>query len=247
MPNIWDFQRELLGKSIAANQNHAKRFAVKSLSAIERNSGAYQGDAKVNGKPQPMLIVRMKPTECRITVFPDAQLFVGDYVDVFSDRWLVTEFFMDENTNRFAKALLCNHLFRFQNAGPDIIERWGVVLDSSYLNQNDRQLPLETGWYRAYLPLDSQTERIFIDKRFAFGKTFNQRQEEVLSVMKVVWLDSTTANLSEGDSLLKMRLEIDAFNTQADNLVEMVCDYITGGSGSDFGPNHNLSWRNQIK
>jgi len=245
--DIWEMQRRLLGGSIQGKQNNAGRFAVSSLTAIERNSTAYQADSLRNGEPQPMLIVRMKPTECKITLFPDTQLFVGDYVDCFSDRWLVTEVFTDENMNRFAKALLCNHLFRFQNATPEVIERWGVVLDSNYLNQTDRQLPLETGWYRVYLPLDSHTERIFIDKRFALGKTFNNRQEQILSVMKVVWLDSTTANLSEGDSLLKMRLEIGAFNPQIDSVDEMICDYIATNDSVAIPTHKKSSWRTQIK
>jgi len=254
--DIWEMQRRLLGGSIRGKQNNAKRFAINSLTAIERNSAAYQADAMRNGEPQPMLIVRMKPTECKITLFQDMQLFVGDYVDCFDDRWLVTEVFTDENTNRFALGLLCNHLFRFQNAMTEIIERWGVVLDSNYLNQTDNRLPLETGWYQAFLPLDDKTKRIFIDKRFALGKAFNKRGEQILSVMKVVWLDSTTANLSEGDSLLKLRLEIGSFNPQTDNVAELVCDYITSppdtndnGNDGETTPTapQKLSWRSQIK
>jgi len=259
--SIWEKQQRLLGDSITARQNHATRFAVKSLTALERNSAAYQADAMRNGEPQPMLIVRMRPTECRVTVLPNMELFVGDYVDCFNDKWLVTEVFTDENSNRFARALLCNHLFRLQNATPEIIKRWGVVLDSNYLSQTDRQLPLETGWYRAFLPLDEYAKRIFIDKRFALGKAFNKRQEEILSVVKVVWLDSTTANLSKNDSLLKMRLELDTFNAQADNVAEMLCDYIASNvddSNNIDNENANnngstlvtaqqkLSWRRQV-
>jgi len=250
--DIWEKQRQLLGESVTSRQNHARRLAVESLTAIERNSAAYQSDAKRNGELQPMLIVRMKPTECRITLFPDMQLFAGDYVDCFSDRWLVTEVFTDENTNRFAKARLCNHLFKFQNDTPDIIERWGVVLDSNHLNRNERQLPLENGWYQGYLPLDENTKKLYIDKRFALGTAFNNRGEQILSVIKVVWLDQTTANLSEGDSLMKLRLEIDVFNPQADNINKMICDYIsvkdnTAGTDASIMPQKTQSWRTQIK
>jgi len=249
--DIWETQKRLLGESVKSRQNHARRLAVKTLTAIERNSAAYQADAKRNGELQPMLIVRMKPTECRITLFPDMQLFTGDYVDCFSDRWLVTEVFTDENTNRFAKALLCNHMFKFQNGTADIIKRLGVISDSNHLNRNERQLPLENGWYQGYLPLDDDTKKIFVDKRFALGTAFNNRGEQILSVIKVVWLDQTTANLSEGDSLMKLRLEIDVFNPQADNINKMICDYIpsnssTDGDGETISLKKKQSWRTQI-
>jgi len=224
--DIWKSHSEKLKGELSSSQKHPVRFTQSSLSYIARNSAALQEGALRNGAEQPMLIVRMKTKECKITVFPGDEIFAGDYVDCFGERWLVIESYTDEHGIQFSKAWLCNHLFKFQNRSGKVIERRGVIDDGSYSASSDKRLPLEEGFFRAYLPLDEDTEKIFIDQRFAIGTAYNAKQELILSTVKVGWIDKQSGNSGAGSHLLRLRLETDIYNAQADNFEKMICNYV---------------------
>jgi len=225
MRNVLNKQIELLGDSVQAKQNHVEQFARNSLLIIERNSAALLKDALLNDEPHPLLVVRLKPKEIRITMRDGDEIFAGDYVDAFGERWLVVERFVDEHSIRFARAWLCNVSIRFQNNTSEIHERRVVLDDGSYVVGGSQALPLEQGRWRMFLPFDEATNRIYVDKRFAIGHEFNRQQEEILTVLKTVFIDRASGNLSEGDKLLKLRMENDVFNRERDKIDEMVCDF----------------------
>jgi hypothetical protein len=218
---------QMLADKVIAGQENVRRFAQNSLTAIERNSATYQADTLRNGEPQPMLIIRMQEHECRITAMQGGEVFVGDMIDCFSEKWLVMEAYTDEHGVRFAKAWLCNHLFKFQNHTPDIIERWGVLDDGRYISHNEKRLPLEDAFHRVYLPFDEDTQKLHIDKRLALGTTFNENQRQILQVGKIVWADNVSSK-----GLLKLRLDKDVYSRQTDNIDLQICDYLEGDGGT---------------
>jgi|GEM_PF-1398592 len=241
MSNVWETQKDFLQQGIKANQESVKRMAQKSLGIIERNSSASQEEALRNGEPQPMLIVRMKTKEIKITAFVGDELYVGDIVDCFSEKWLVMEAFTNENGIRYGTAWACNHIFRFQNGTQTVLERHGIIDDGNYITgaKAYTQLPLEQGYYRVYLPLDEDTKKIFVNKRFAIGNTYNERLEPILSVIRAVWIDPKSRCVGDGSHLLSIRMERDVHNAQEDNAEEMVCNYISATAPSSDPPPGN--------
>jgi hypothetical protein len=184
-----------------------------------------------------MLISRVKTNECKITIIPGDNLFSGDLIDWISEKWLVIETYIDEYDITYGKAFLCNHLFRFQTKTPEVIEKLGVLDNGTYISKNENRLPLPDGQYTAYLPLDDETEKIYIDKRFAISTLYDKNYDCILSVGKVSWIDKKTDNLGRGSHLLKMRLENDVFNKGADSTKELICDYISDKEPTPILPN----------
>jgi len=247
MSNVWQKQNELLGGSVQAKQNHVGQFARNSLITIERNSAALQKDALLNDEPHPLLAVRLRTKEIRITMRDGDKIFAGDYIEAFNERWLVVEKFIDEHGIRFARAWLCNVLFRFQNGNSEIHERRAVLDDGTYVSsQGSGTLPLEQGRWRVYLPHDEATHNIFVDKRFAIGKEVNQKLEEILTVIKIVFIDRASGNLSEGDHLLKLRMENDVFNRQNDCVENMICNFIEDSTITVIGQKPLVASRRRL-
>ncbi|MFA5625810.1 MAG: hypothetical protein WC966_12310, partial [Bradymonadales bacterium] len=155
---IWDLNREMLEADTRSGQEDAKLLAQSGLIDIETNSAALHPGAKRNGVEQPVLAVRWKTKECKVTARLGDELYAGDVLDLFNEKFLVVETYIDECEILRGKAYLCNHLFRFQN-GKDatIIERYGVIDDGSYSSKDDKQIPTEAGSYKVYMPLDNDT------------------------------------------------------------------------------------------
>ena len=237
MSNIFARRKEMAAQEIRGNKSFVRRFAADSLAVIGRNSAAFQSGAKRNGFKQRMLIVRMKTKECKITALSGQELYAGDYIECFNEKWLVVETFTDENGVLYGKAWLCNFVFKFQNGTQRVVLKDGIIDDGSYAGKNEQRIPLEEGFYRAYLPIDADTVKIFIDKRFAIGTAHTSKMKEILSVVRVVWLDKQTYNLGAGSHLLRMRLKDDVFNEQEDSVGNMICNYIKDNAqGSLFEP-----------
>ena len=226
--SIWDNQREFLDHAIRANQESVKRRAQKSLDVIDRNSAANQEDALRNGEPQPMLIVRTRTDRIQITCFMGDELNGGDYIDVFGDKWLVLEVFTNELGIRHGTAFACNIKLRFQNGTPEILERWGVHRHVSVIREDER-LPIEQGFYRIHFPLDADTEKFFVGKRFAMGTGYNEHLEKILTVIRIIWIDPNSYSIGKGNNLLTLRMERGVYNPTTDNMEELICDYIAGG------------------
>jgi len=224
---VWELFNDVLKSETQASRENAKKLAQSSLPIIGLNSSALHTDAKINNVEQPILAVRTKAKECKLTARIGDEFCSGDLVEVFSEKWLILETYRDECDILYGKAILCNHLFRFQiGNNPTIIERYGVIDDGSYLSDSNKQIPLETGYYRIYLPLDDYTSKIHIGKRFAIGTNYDKKGNEILSVIKVSWIDKKSYNIGQGSHLLVLRAEQDQYDRNRDNLSLSICDFI---------------------
>lgn len=225
--NIWELQAKILNSEVQSEQSSARIAAKEGLLSIEANSGALQPNAKRNGIEQPILAVRLKAKECKITARDGDEFYAGDILDLFNEKFLVMETYIDECEILRGKAYLCNHLFRFQN-GKDatIIERYGVIDDGSYSTRDDKQIPTETGSYKIYMPLDDDTDKIFKGKRFAIGTGYNEDLKQTLTVIKVSWIDKKSNNLGDGSHLLVMRAERGEYQEADDSISQSICNFI---------------------
>lgn len=232
--SIWELQKEILGSDIQSDSESAKQLAQSSLMDIETNSPALQSNATRNGVKQPILAVRWKTKECKVTARLGDELYAGDILDLFNEKFLVMETYIDECEILRGKAYLCNHLFRFQN-GKDatIIERYGVIDDGSYSSKDDKQIPTEVGSYKVYMPLDSDTDKIFKGKRFAIGVGYDKELKQTLTVVKVNWIDKKSNNLGDGSHLLAMRTERDEYQEGNDSITQSICNFIETDNGEE--------------
>lgn len=198
-----------------------------------QSSVNYVSDGTRNGEKQRFVVTPTKLRyKCNIEAFPDEELFAGDVIHCFDEHWIVTDTTVTNPMQVIGTMWLCNHKFRFQNHTSEIIERWGV-LDSgvfSTTKKGGEELQYKDVQYKIYLPLDEDTEKIYIDKRLATSTIiYNEYGEPMLDVYEITRVDPISQNYGKGSHLLVLNVRNAAnYDKERDNLEEYICDYISG-------------------
>lgn len=182
-----------------------------------------------NGVEEDFLITRTDKTErFKITAFPGNELNIGDYIEVWGETFLVYQTRVQDTLNVTGILWLCNHKFRWQNFDSTIIERWGILDSGVYSTtiRGEDEVKYTNKQYKMILPLDEDTRKIHLDKRFAVDKMFDRNGKEILNVYQITGYDATSENFGDGAHILYLNLRSDEYNDDTDNVEEMICDYI---------------------
>lgn len=200
--------------------------AVSTLTETLEENDAYQPNSKVNGRIQGLIVTRKKTNISKVTVIPGDNLCIGDLVYVFGEYWICMEAYVDEYGITHAEIWMCNHLFRYQDGSGSIIEKYAIIDDGSYTKSSDKVINVPEGKYVCYVSNDDFNCGLYIDKRLAIDITFDEKGKSILLAGKIVWLDAKSKNFGEGSHLLAFTLEKDLYNPEADNVDEMICNFI---------------------
>ena len=189
----------------------------------------FHHDALRNGVQQGLLLTRGGEQHTyNVICMPGDELFAGDTIDVFGEKWLVMEARADATTHKTGVMQQCNKLFKFQNPGDTTIyERWGYIDISGYSSSFGNNTKLQKGEEQAavFLPLDAATERIFVDKRLSHFVGYDYDGSRILGVLKVTGVHPHAESFNRGDHLLMLKVVRDLFAPTSDNLELEVCDY----------------------
>lgn len=225
----WDIYDDFLKQKRYVSKNHNIEYAQNSLYDLANNDASFQKDATRNGELQPLLALREADNTCKITIMPEDEMFVGDIVGCYGEHWIVVDVYTDEYGITTGTMWLCNHLLKFQNYGSDILETYCVIDDGTYSKLTQKSITTAEAQYSMYLPLNSDTEKFYIDKRFAISDMYNKQGQKVLQVMQATWIDKIYQSGGKGNHLLKIRLQSDVYDANKDSVEHMVCDYIDKG------------------
>jgi len=190
---------------------------------------AYQEDCLRNGAPQRFMITRTDtPYKCGITAFPGEELYPGDIITAFDEHWIVYQTRVANPIQATGVIWLCNHLFRWQNGTPEIVERWGVLDAGVYSTTKTGGYEVNTPdvQYKIYLPLDQDTRRLYVDKRIATNIRYDASGKEILEVYKLTRVDPTSQAYGRGAHLLLLHARSDDYIAEHDSLEERICGYI---------------------
>ena len=182
-----------------------------------------------NGVEEDFLIQRTDKTErFKITAFPGNDLNIGDYIEVWGEIFLVYQTRVQDTLNKTGILWLCNHLFRWQNFTPEIVERWGILDSGVYSTtiRGEDDVKYKNKQFKMILPLDDDTKKLYVDKRIAVDKMYDRNGNEILNVYQITGYDSTSENFGEGSHILYLNLRSDEYDDDADNLEEVICNYI---------------------
>ncbi|MBQ0099488.1 MAG: hypothetical protein KBS91_02945, partial [Firmicutes bacterium] len=137
------------------------------------------GNAKIkrNGHYQNFVVSKTQVNyKYQISAFPDEELHIGDVIDYNDEKWIVTETRIGSPLQTVGIMWLCNIELAFQNGTKDIIKR-PAVLDagvySTTKNGND-EIQYVDKQFKLYLPYDEDTKKLFVDKRIAVDKRYDQ-------------------------------------------------------------------------
>lgn len=194
-----------------------------------RESPDYQPDAKRNGNPQPMVFTRGGEDHgYNVICLPGDELFAGDIIDAFDEKWIVMRARADTTTHKVGVMYQCNKLLRFQNFDEKIYERWSYVDVSGYSSSFNNSASMQSSAEQMilYLPCDAATEKIYVDKRLSLNVGFDRYGRKLLDVVRVTGVNPIAESFNRGDHILMLKVERDLYDPEADNLDLEVCDYM---------------------
>ena len=115
-----------------------------------------------------IVIATKKDNEKKIKVRPDDTFELGQIVDCFNEKWLITS--IDPKTDFCTSGLMmeCNYTLKFQNLTYDIVSYPCVVLNASQYNSGidkNKTLTIGSNQFMVYLPLNDETKQLTYDKR----------------------------------------------------------------------------------
>lgn len=199
------------------------------------NNLGYHDDIIYNdeARPRRFLVQRTESyNKVKLTAFPDEPLFSGDLLQCGDEKLLVTGTYLLNNVQTVGIAWVCNITLRFQNGTSEIIEIPAALDDGTYSTTigMEKNIQYLNKKLRIYVPYNEDTKRIFIDKRFAIGKTCDKYFNELLTVYKVVGINHSSVSFGKGAHLLELTIDSDNYSPSKDNVEKMICDYISPSS-----------------
>lgn len=199
--------------------------AVDNFLAGMVDDPGYQADALVEGTQTPILTSRTSALECEIKAAPGTDLHTGDLVQCLGEDWIVVELYADKVGILNGVMWICNNIIRFQNHSSPVNRRLCIIDDGSYSKRSsDPMVYVPNNTYKMYLAIDAATLKLYIDKRLALGKIYDQNLSEVLEVYKIIGIDLRSQNLGEGSHLMMVTLQRDVYNEETDSLEDLLCD-----------------------
>jgi hypothetical protein len=207
---------------------------ARTLQASMEKSLNYVGPkckskARRNGVEQGFVVtISESRYKYKISALPGEDLFCGDVIECFGEHWIVVETRVASPLYTSGLMWLCNFALRFQNGSSTIHERHAVLDSGVYSTslQGTEHIQSTDKQFKAYIPLDRATERLFIDKRVAVNRAYNADAEEILTCFKVVGVDTISRAYGSGGHLLTLNLRSSEFDPQKDSISAMICDYI---------------------
>lgn len=241
---MYEVYKTYLGGSGMTRYQRIVETARNDLLSHAQDNPDYHGDTKRNGIDQPFILTRGgEQFTYNMICLPGDDLYAGDIIDAFDEKWIVMEARADATTHKTGVMHQCNHLFRFQNFTSDIVERWGYIDQSGYSSQvtGTNQMQKAEEQFAIYMPYDDETAKIFVDKRIASHVGYDKFGRKILVTFKVTSAAPNTFSYNKGDHLLGIKVIRDVYSETTDNLEEGICDYIAPGSNTSEPPTPNLA------
>lgn len=246
----WEVYEKLLTARGDSAKDRIANTSIEHFRSVAPRSAGYEPDCKRNGTAQRFLVDRTQTAyKYDFIAFPGESIETGDLIECDGHMFIICE--PPRVLNEVilvAKGWLCNLHLRWQNGTKDIFERW-CVLDSgvySTTKTNDDQYSVPDKQFRLYIPYDSDTKKLFVDKRIATDVRYNALGKEILECYAITGYNHIAR--SYGGHLMICELRSSLYNEEKDSLTEMICDYVCAADDSESGDGSiSISGRKTIR
>lgn len=232
-----DYVRQIQGAQGLTNSKQILSEEAKSrieLDTLESISCQY--DSKRNDISQKFVVTDTDIKYCKnILAFPDESLNIGDIIDCFSQKWIVTAVSADNTVQCSGKMYQCNLALKFQvGTGTTIYTRYGYFDSGVFSTTTKETQIMQVGdlQFNLILPYDAYTKTLQRDKRLATEVLYKADGTQALRCYKVTSFDSVGGSFGSG-KIIQIRLREDEYNSQTDNIANLVCDYHATAPSAD--------------
>lgn len=232
-----DYVRNIQGAKGLTNVKQVLAEEAKSRLKTEMlESINCQYDSQRNGVAQKFVVTATDMDHCKnIVAFPGDTLNIGDMIDCFSQKWIVTDVSSDNTVQFSGKMYQCNLTLKFQvGTSTAVYTRYGYFDNGVFSTTTKETQTMQVGdlQYNLLLPYDSYTRTLQRDKRLATEVLYKPDNTQALRCFKISSCDSVGTNFGSG-KLLTLRLREDEYSSQKDSIANMVCDYISSTPAAD--------------
>lgn len=210
-------------------------FAKRDFAAHFKDSVDYEDGTLVNGNLQQLVVSRNNSSskEKKIWAYPGDTLNLGDIVDCYNCKWLVTEIEPNDEIFLRGKMELCNRQIQWQNRlTGEIVSRWATLSKPYYSNNKESEIALTSQReYKVQMPFDDETSLIDLDKRFMLEVIGGEPKTYV-----VTSVDQSTERYNlhgKTQGFLVLNIRQDQYNSKTDNADLMICDYFEPNGSDD--------------
>lgn len=158
----------------------------------------------------------------KITAFPDEDLYLGDIIDCFNVKWMVTDLNSDKTV--YIKGIMqqCNYQLKWQNGSGDIIQRWIITQSLSNVGVKENSvIQIGIDELKLIIPYDSDTVKLRKDKRlFIDNYSVSPTPYQIISV-------NNTEHVKNGHGYIEIIVKETQTNLNTDRSDLMLCDYIS--------------------
>ena len=199
----------------------------------------YQPNALVNDKPQKLIVSKNKSvvTEKKFWTYPGEEVRLGDVVDCYNCKWLITEIDPNDEICVTGKMEQCNREICWQNPHTrEIIYSWVTMTRPYYSNLNEgQQITMSKRMYKIQIPYNEETALFDNGKRFMLEVIDGEPK-----TYRITSVDISTERFQMHGTLqgfIVLQVEQDQYNELVDNAELMICDYISPEEPEVNNPN----------
>ncbi len=221
---IIDRYRKIQNGYQSTSKKQTDLYELKRQISLQFGSSIdYEPATKVNDTEQQLIVVHTdNEFKKNVIAYPDSTFSIGNTVDCYDMKWLITKVDANKQVYTIGEMSQCNLLLKWQNSSGVIIERYAVVEKPTNTSLNDGTvITTSEKKYQIKLPYDSETQNLFVDKRFLLEKA-----NGVPLAYRLSSFDGITSNYGQG-GILSITLTQDEYNNATDSASLMIADYYT--------------------
>jgi hypothetical protein len=192
---------------------------------IARSFGSsidYVRSTKVNNTTQQLIVIHTdNEFKKNVIAYPDSTFMIGDIVDCYDMKWLVTKVDSNKQVYTIGEMSQCNLILKWQNSSGTVITRNAVAEKPSQTLDEGTVITTSDKKYSVKIPIDSETQNLHVGKRFLLEKA-----NGIPLSYSLTSYDGISGNYGQG-VILNITLTQDEYNSTTDNVDLMIADYFT--------------------
>lgn len=233
----------LINTMYGATQKEQITYRTKRrINQLSRKNPSFKTVTFDNEERQLAIISQQKndPHTKTVCAMPDEQIFEGQIFVWNKSHWIICDIDVDSDLYMRGTAHWCNLLLRWQNENAEIIERWCY----SSVNTSDGKavgsiINLTDGYYKLYLPLDDETRKLKINKRFLIDIDHTKPTAYELVNVDVV---TSIFDEEEKNGIVIINVEKSERADDRDNYELMIADYFEIDPDREVGINSSIEF-----